>query len=910
MGILNNCFLKRTIYYLTQMTLCNQTPFHMKAYSLAILLTCFFATISGESTAQTVLTGRVFDADSNAPLAGANVSVKNSSRGTTTNLNGNFSLEVEALPVTLVASFVGYEPQELDVSTNTPLTFSLVPGIELEDLVVVGSRFAPRTVITSPVPIDNIKAAELMSTGQYTFDKMLTYAVPAFNSSQQTISDATAHFDPADLRGLGPSRTLVLVNGKRKSYSALVYINDTPGKGEVGVDMKSIPAAAIERIEVLRDGASAQYGSDAIAGVINVVLKDDYDATEVNAFTGVTSEGDGFTIGYSVNTGFQLGNRGYVNLTHSFSDQEETNRPGEPCLNTSDLATCDGLFGGLLGLVDTPEEEEWLRQNPDLGMRVGQPNMTSGDVFYNGAIALTDDIEFYSFGGLTFREGLSYALYRTPYWVSDPNFIHHDPGQPDNGFQPTFETSILDNSLSMGFRGLVNQWDFDLSLIQGGNTVDYIVDSSLNTDLGAQSPTRFNAGGYEFSNNVINLDMSRRFDNVRVAFGSEFRTENFVGNAGEEASYIGSGVQSFPGLQPQNEVDENRNNIGVYGDIGIDVDSDFFIGGALRFENYSDFGNTANWKINGRYKFSEDRAVLRASASTGFRAPALHQIYLSIIQTLVSGGTVSNQGTFNNESPVLRALRVPELKEEESFNFTAGAAFRPIDGLYLSLDFYQVDVDDRIVYSSSISSGDPATVVGQIQNQFAITSLKFFANAVNTTTRGVDIVANYEYDTAAGTVGINLAANFNDTEIDGQIATPDPIADANVELFDRKEQSRLLSARPSDKVLLGFSFENGPLRATLNNTRFGTVTWQHATDPTLDQEFGARIVTDLNVSYQLSNRVRIGASVNNLLNVFPEEIEAGSDILTDLGGRFRYPWEVNQFGFNGTTLTGNVNVRF
>ena len=883
----------------------------MKTQFFSFVLCCLVVFTSGTALGQSTLNGTVFDAESNQPLAGANVSIQGTAQGTTTNLSGQFSLQVRALPVTLVASFVGYESQELSVSSATsPITFSLTPGLELDDLVVVGSRFAPRTVITSPVPIDNIKAADLMSTGQFTFDKMLSYSVPAFNSSQQTISDATAHFDPADLRGLGPSRTLVLVNGKRKSYSALVYINDTPGKGEVGVDMKSIPAAAIERVEVLRDGASAQYGSDAIAGVINIVLKDEVDATEVNAFSGVTTEGDGFTIGYSVNTGFELGDRGYINLTHSFSDQEETNRPGEPCAGSADLATCDGLFGGLLGLVDTAEEEAWLRSNPDLGMRVGQPNMTSGDVFYNGGIALSDNIEFYSFGGLTFREGLSYALYRTPYWVPDPNFIHHDPGQPDNGFQPTFETSILDNSLAFGFRGLVDQWDFDLSLIRGENTVDYLVDSSLNTDLGAQSPTRFNAGGYEFSNNVINLDMSRRFGNARIAFGSEFRTENFIANAGEEASYVGSGAQSFPGLQPQNEVDEVRNNIGVYGDVGIDVDPDFFIGGALRLENYSDFGNTVNWKINGRYKFAEDRAVLRASASTGFRAPALHQIYLSIIQTLVSGGTVSNQGTFNNESPVLRALRVPELKEEESFNFTAGAAFRPIDGLYLSLDFYQVNVDDRIVYSSSISSSDASTVVGQIQEQFSITSLKFFTNAVNTKTRGVDIVANYEYETVQGTVGINLAANFNDTEIEGQIATPDPISAANVELFDRKEQSRLLSARPGDKVLLGLTFERGPLRAALNNTRFGTVTWQHATDESLDQEFDARLVTDLNVSYQVTDRVRLGVGVNNLFNVFPEEIDAGSDILTNLGGRFRYPWEVNQFGFNGTTVTGNINVRF
>jgi iron complex outermembrane receptor protein len=771
----------------------------------------------------------------------------------------------------------------------------LAPGVAFDDLVVVGSRLAPRTVITSPVPIDNIRAAEMIATGQLTFDRMLTYTVPSFNATQQTISDATAHFDPADLRGLGPSRTLVLINGKRKSYSALAYINDTPGKGEVGVDMKSIPAAAIERVEVLRDGASAQYGSDAIAGVINVVLKDDIDVTNVNVFSGATTEGDGFVIGYDVNTGFPLGERGYINVTHSFSDQDETNRAGEPGR--------DDLFG-----VDA--SDPWIQSNPDLGMHVGQPQMTTGDVFYNGALPLTNGVELYSFGGLTFRKGLSYALYRTPYWIPDPFFIYHDPGTGYDGFQPTFETNILDNTVAVGFRGLVGGWNFDLSNIQGSNEVDYSVNNSLNVDLGAQSPTSFNTGGYEFRNNVTNLDATRRFGQFALAFGSEFRTENFVANAGEEASYEGSGAQSFPGLQPQNEVDEARYNIGVYGDVGVDVNEDFFLGGALRFENYSDFGDNVSWKINGRYKFAEDRATIRASASTGFRAPALHQIYLSIIQTLISGGTVSNQGTFNNKSPVLRALEVPQLEDENSFNLTAGVAFRPIDGLYISADLYQVDVDDRIVYSSSIFSNDPTTVVNQIQEQFSITSLKFFTNAVNTQTRGIDFVANYEFDLGGGEMVVNFSANVNDTEIEGQIATPDPIADANVDLFDRKEQSRLLSARPSDKVLLGFTYRQGPITAVLSNTRFGPVAWQHATDPTKDQTFDARIVTDLNLEYRISNNVGIGVAVNNLLNVYPEALDPKGDVVTDLGGRFRYPWEVNQFGFNGTTLTGNLNVRF
>lgn len=866
------------------------------ATKTTLLLLALLFLGSAEAWGQITLQGRVSDSANDTPLPGANVGILNTLRGTSTDLDGNFSLEVDGFPVTVVVSYIGYHSKTIDVNDAAPLTVQLdLADLELENLVVVGSRFAPRTVITSPVPIDNIKAAELLDTGQFTFDKMLAYSVPSFNSTQQTVSDATAHFDPADLRGLGPSRTLVLINGKRKNPSSLVYINDTPGKGEVGVDMKSIPAEAIERIEVLRDGASAQYGSDAIAGVINVILKDDTDYTDVNLFSGITTEGDGFRVGYSLNTGFKIGNNGFVNLSHTFSDEQETNRAGTPGR--------DDLFG-------VGPENSFIQANPDLGMRVGQPNMTRADVMYNAKLPLRGNVEVYSFGGLTYRRGISYALYRVPYWIPDPHNIHHKPGETYNGFHPTFEGDIFDNSIAVGIRGQMKGWDYDISNSFGKNSVDYTVDRSLNTDMGAISPTLFRTGGYGFQHNVINLDVARRIYNATISLGTEFRTENFEAKAGEEASYIGSGTQSFPGIQPQNEVDAIRYNAGAYVDIGLDLTEDFFVGGAARYENYSDFGQNFTWKLNGRFKFMDDRASLRAAASTGFRAPSLHQIFLSNIQTLVSGGSVSNQGTFNNHSPVLRALEVPRLKEENAFNVTAGVALQPIQGLYLSLDVYQVDVDDRIVYSSSIASTDTTNVVGQILKAFDITSLKFFTNAVNTRSTGIDFVANYTFDMGPGSLGVNLVANYNETEIRGQIETPAPIAAANVEIFDRKEQSRILSARPKSKILLGLTYTMGALRAALNNTQFGEVTWQHAGDASKDQTFGAKLVTDLQLSYRISNTFGIGVGVNNLFNVYPDIIDTKGDVLTDLGGRFKYPWEVNQFGFAGTVVSGNINIRF
>ncbi len=850
------------------------------------------------------ITGKVVESSTGVPITGANVVVQGTLNGTTTDIDGMYKLSVNDGDV-ITISFIGYVVKDIAVGKD-----QLVYDAELEeditslqDLVIVGSRFNARSVRTSPVPIDNITAADLVSTSQLTVDQMLNYKVPAYNATQQTVSDATAHFNPADLRGLGPSRTLVLINGKRKNASALVFINDTPGKGEVGVDMQSIPAAAIQRVEVLRDGASAQYGSDAIAGVINIILKEDYEYTSINLFSGITTQGDGFNFGYDINLGTKLGNNGFLNLTAGYSDQRETNRAPE---TGKDL-----LFGNVFGdptLLDGTHP--WLQENPAMGMRVGTPNMVKAETFANVKFDLGANTEVYAFGGLTQRDGLSYALYRAPYWITDDHGLLTPPGEAYNGFQPTFETDILDHTIVAGIRGEKNGWNYDVSLSNGANSVDYTIGNTINVALGAQSPTVFRAGGYKYSNTITNIDFGKTFNNVTVGFGTEFRKENFIANAGEEASYIDGGAQSFPGLQPQNEANAVRYNVGAYADVNWDITEDLLIGGAIRHENYSDFGNNFNYKIIGRYKFADDKIVVRGSYSTGFRAPSLHQIHLSNVQTLVSAGTVSNQGTFNNNSSVLRQLEVDQLTQETARNLSVGFTTSLFDGFNLSADYYSVNVQDRIVYSSSIASSDTTTTVGQILADNNITSLKFFTNAVDTKTTGFDIVADYTLQLGRGDLVVTAAYNNNRTEIVGEINTPKPILDAGVELFDRKEQSRILTARPNQKFIFGIGYSMSKLRILLNNTLFGKVTWQHAADPNLDQTFSSKIITDLNIEYRFTQVIALTLGVNNLLNVYPDDIDTKGDFVTDLGGRFQYPWEVNQFGFNGTTVSGKLSFVF
>ena len=848
----------------------------------------------------------------------ATIVEESSSNGTTTDEKGNFQFKVSKLPTILIASFIGFETKKKEITSSTNISMTLKEeSVGLNEVIVTGNRAKPRTVLDSPVPIDNIGVNELKSSGQTSIDQMLTYKVPSYNASSQTISDATAHFDPADLRGLGPSRTLVLVNGKRKNQSALVYINDTPGKGEVGTDMKSIPTAAIERIEVLRDGASAQYGSDAIAGVINIVLKKNIEYTTLNVNSGITTEGDGFNIGADLNSALNVGENGYVNFTLSYSQQELTNRAGEPGE--------DNLFGVP---ANDPTFGPWLSKNPDLGMTVGQPEMKNGQVFYNAAFPFKNNSgEFYAFGGVSIRKGTSFALYRTPYWVTDPFNLLHEAGTDYNGFQPTFETDIQDFNNSVGVKFDLLGFNADLSGTFGSNSVDYTIGNTLNVDLDASSPTSFEAGGYSFSNLIGNFDLSRSYGDISVAFGAEARKEFFKADAGEPDSYFGGGAQSFPGIQPSNAVDEDRTNYGVYVNLDWDISDAFLIGGAVRYEDFSDFGGNSSWKINSRYKLGA-KSALRASYGTGFRAPSLHQIYLSNIQTLVSGGTISNQGTFSNVDPVIRdGLGVPQLHAEQSKNLSAGITLQPVNNLSFSLDFYKINVDDRVLFTGEVGfdgvgeqlSDDGITIdnitptnpVEEILVDYGVTSIKFFVNAVNTETYGADFVANYSNIVlGAGTLAVNLAGNLNKTKINGQINTPQVLAENGYDIFNRKEQARITDSRPKTKILLGFDYKLNDFSAQLNNTYFGEVTWQHGSDASKDQTFAGKVVTDINFNYAFSEKLSVNLAVNNLLNVYPDVIDTKGDVVTDLGGRFKYAWEVNQFGFNGTILKAGLSYKF
>lgn len=850
--------------------------------------------------AQQGVSGTVSDASGN-PIPGVNVVEKGTTNGTASDFDGNYSISVSS-NATLVFSYVGYGTVEQAVNGAT-MNVTLSEGEKLDEIVLTGNRSKPRTILDSASPIDNISFEELTSGGQNNIEAMLTFKVPSFNAQNQAISDATAHYDPADLRGLGPSRTLVLINGKRKNQSAQVFLNRTPGKGEVGVDLKSIPTAAIERVEILRDGASAQYGSDAIAGVINMVLKKNAEYSTFNVKSGITSQGDGFNFAADYNTSMAFGDGGYVNLTLGYSDQKLTNRAGTP------------------GIADLPDdarqnEIDWAKANPDLGMHVGQPDITKSDLFVNMAHPIGDNMELYSFHGLTMRSGRSFAYYRAPYWrrdVADADFI--TPSDNFNGYQPTFETEIDDNINVLGLKFKAGGWDADASITYGKNSVSYTVNNSVNRDYLAAnrtSPRTFHPGGYSLSNVITNLDFSKVYnDVVSASFGFENKTEYFEAIEGDPLSYYGAGSDSFAGIKPAEAGEWNRDNFAVYAGVDLDLSEALLVSLAGRNENFSDFGSNFSWKAAGRLKLGES-GVFRASHSTGFRAPTLHQRHLTNSQYIIVASSPEPllQGTLANNNAAVEALGVPNLFAETSKNTSFGLTYKHNSNFSASLDFYQINVNDRVLFSSQIGSDDDNTTtnpVEQILEDNGVVAVQFFINAGDTKTTGVDFVMNYRnIELGNGTLDASLAANFNKTTI-ASINTPDALAENGYDIFARIEKGLITNARPRSKVILGLDYNCKNWDLGLYNTAFGEVTITSPNGASFDQTLASKIATDISASYNITRNLSLTGIINNLFDVYPDVTEASTGT-AQAGSRFVYSSEVQQLGQLGTVY--NVALRY
>ncbi|MFD1294103.1 TonB-dependent receptor domain-containing protein [Lutibacter holmesii] len=939
------------------------------------------------------VSGTVTDVNK-APLPGVTITVEGTTRGTTTDFDGKYSIKVESSE-NLIFTYVGYNEYKLQMDGTDVYDVILVSGVSLDEILVVGSRNPNRTAVDTSVPVDIINVSEIVTAGpQVNLNQILNYVAPSFTSNTQTISDGTDHIDPASLRGLGPDQVLVLVNGKRRHTSSLINVNGTFGRGSVGTDLNAIPASSIERIEVLRDGAAAQYGSDAIAGVINIVLKRSTNVLNFNVTTGAnfsknansqTGGVDGETTNVSANYGLQLGNRGgFINFTGDFDVRQDYNRMKEWEGNIFNLyntvegeAYNDGYdlsnlldddvsdviyYGNLAGLGLDPNATKSELQSilsadnttaelasrgmvrSDFNMRVGQSSLRGGRLFANLSVPLNDDgTELYAFAGISSRVGNSAGFYRLPNQsrTYTPAYV--------NGFLPEINSAINDQSFAIGIKGKISEWDIDFSNTYGKNEFLYTIGNTSNASMGNSSPTTFDAGGFSFAQNTTNLDISKFYDDVleglNIAFGTEYRVENYEILAGEEASYsqytsegqvitlssqdpaedfFGNsrpgGSQVFPGFSPKNELSRGRSSVAGYFDVEADISESFLASFATRYENYSDFGSTLNFKAATRVKVG-DNTNLRAAFNTGFRAPSLHQLNFNSTSTIFDqNGDPQEVGTFANDSRAAELLGIPQLKEETSKSISLGFTSKiPSAHLTITVDGYWVGIDDRVVYTGQFKGPGTGTELDNLLAQANATAASFFANAIDTESKGLDIVITQDL-MLGETMKLknDLSGTFSKTVQVGDINASEVLENAGLVDTYFPEDSRvyLEEAVPRTKINLSNSLTTDKFNVFLRNVWFGEVT-EATTNTGLQQVFGSKIVTDLSVGYKLAESTTITIGANNLFDIYPDRAkesitytDANGNTQTGTnrsGGRFDWSRRSQQFGISGRFLFARLN---
>ncbi|PKQ44730.1 TonB-dependent receptor [Confluentibacter flavum] len=875
--------------------------------------------------AQQTVSGIVKDANG-VPIPGANIVEKSTQNGTTSDFDGKYKIDVGS-NATLTFSYVGYNTLSVAVNNQTTLDVTLEDGETLDEIFIVGSRSPKRTAVDTAVAIDVIDVSEVTTqVGKVEINEMLQYAAPSFNANKQTGSDGADHVDPASLRGLGPDQTLVLINGKRRHQSSLINIFGTRGRGNTGTDLNAIPASSIKRIEILRDGASAQYGSDAIAGVINIVLKDNvdeltgsvsYGAYSTNADVNTSDFGeygawntdgyrldtdkdgnaigkdrnfDGGSVKVTTNYGFKIGEEGYANFTTEYLSKNKTLRPAF-----------------------------------DFRKGFGEASIDAFNFFGNLAIPVSENTEIYAFGGRNYRDTDAFAFTRNGGERVVESIY-------PNGFTPRITSNIIDNSVAAGVRTTTaSGWKIDISNTYGKNDFHYYIKGTLNASLEDVSPTDFDAGGHSLSQNTINFDFSKYYDDVlsgmNLAFGAEYRTERFMIYAGEEASYgtytengilitdpstqtqaeddegnpRPGGSQGFPGYSPANVVDRSRSNLSLYADAEFDITDAFLLSAAARFENFSDFGSTVNGKLAARLK-ATDNINIRGSISTGFRAPSLAQIYYNLRFTNFVGGVALESLLSPNNSPVTASFGIGPLKEEKALNTALG--FTATFGDFTAtVDGYYIQVKDRIVLTGNFDAP-------QIPN---VEAAQFFANGADTKTTGLDVILAYKTNLDSdSSFGATFLGNFNDMKID---KVKNGTLDEQT-FFGERDKAFLLTSAPNSKMSLNLNYDKKWFDAALTFTRFSEVElldYQMYEDPAdyggfneqiiaATDTYGAKIVTDLNLGFKLSESLKLNVGSNNLFNIYPDQ----QDDWTEAGGY----WDSVQMGFGGAYYYAKLNFKF
>ncbi|QGZ39313.1 iron complex outermembrane receptor protein [Pseudoduganella flava] len=750
-----------------------------------------------------------------------------------------------------------------------------VPTEELQQVVVTGTYAKNRRTADSESPIDIIGAKELQATGSTELATVLARLLPSMNFPRPSGADASDAVRPAQLRGLAPDQTLVLVNGKRRHASAVVNVNGTAGRGSAPVDLNAIPLAAIDHIEVLRDGASAQYGSDAIAGVVNIILKKGPNGGDVEVGYGQYHEGDGEQVTVKASGGFALGDKGWLRLAAEAADRNPTNRAGADARNPA-----EPLYG-------------------QVTQRYGDSDTQPRNVLFNAQYQIGENTDVYAFGQYGVRDTEAAATWRTAL----NGGVQRTPLFP-NGFLPLQNSTSTDSSIVAGVRGDIGGWRWDASLDWGRNSFWLDIDNTVNQTLGAQSPTHFHLGKLTNTQSVANFDLAREIPvaafagPLTVATGVEVGHEAYEIEAGDEASYSGSGAQGFSGFRPANAGKNSRSNQSAYVNLEAQVTPKLSGALAARYEHYTDFGSTTSAKASARYAFN-DKVSLRGTASSGFRAPSLAQQFYTITTTnfaVVNGvNTPIETGTFAVGSTAAQALGATPLKAEKARNFSIGLQLAPSRNFNTTVDVYRIFVDDRIALSANM------TLPQNLRNTLATQGIqvgagRYFTNAIDTKTTGVDVVSTYRWNLAnRDRVDFTAAFNHNKTNVENVAANPAILTANNLLLIDRQTVLRNTVGSPKDKLSFGVDYTASVWSARALATQYGKFTVPQ-NNAALDQEYGRQWVLDVSGTVRFAKNWRATVGIDNLTDSYPDKTTSNGNLNTN--GIYPYS-NFSPAGFNG-----------
>ncbi|MBJ6107749.1 TonB-dependent receptor [Hymenobacter sp. BT523] len=843
-----------------------------------------------EITSAATITGTI-QTERGGALTGVSVTVLHLPTGirrvATTDTQGTFTINtlLTGGPYALQISQPGFRAQVINnvfLKADAPANFALVLT---PDVVAVGTRRLDRTALESVAPVDVIDMRELaLAAPRVDNTQLLNYAVPSFNSVRETSADGADHVDAATLRGLGSDQVLVLVNGKRRHTSALINLLGSRPYGSATTDLNTISSNALDRVEILRDGAAAQYGSDAIAGVINLNLKSDNHGGSVMVNNGIHQSGFGYNTTLSLNKGLKLGSKGFLNVTGEVDYRGYTTSPDY----ARDLNSWP-VYSSIRA-----REDSFLLANKktakDYRQRNGDAIMTNYRAVYNAGVELSEKARFYSFGTYNYRRGQAVAPWVLP--SANPADLGTQPGF-SLGYQPNINTRIQDGAAVVGLDLKLGRWDLDLSQSIGTNRMRYDLDNTLNPSLGAKSPTSFEAGGLQFTQAVTNATASRLFDNVlagtNVAFGTEFRNDYFEIVAGDENSWkdyqagqpgASGGSQGFIGFDPTSAIAGSRQNVAGFLDVEADVLKNWTVGAAARYERYSDFGSALIYKATTRVQATKWLA-LRAAYNTGFRAPSQHQQLYRQLTLLPTASGTTYSGIYNNQSDIAQVAGISKLTAEKSRNASLGLVLTPTKDLVFTADAYQIDIDDRISLTNEFGAGISPQLDDAL-DKAETTSVQFFANALNTRTRGLDLVTSYNRTLGRGTLHVTAAANFNETTL-RSLNVPtlfrgiqtDEIAGNN--FIGQRQLSLITTGSPKSKLLASVGYESVKWGATARYTRFGQVASYDFNFDGLEEGsyylvFSPKSVTDLILTYKPTKGLTLAAGAQNLFNVRPDNL--------------------------------------